>query len=198
MPCGVASRSATEFERLPGAPILETQPGHDAYALRLDEDPTLGAFLRTDRVPKAVVSAPEPLAVPARRADRLPHRSSVACEALRLPGLTQAGGNGGHLIRGQHEQPGDKDALGDPAVPVGGGLERLTRRIRKAVQVQAVIPVGAPDQRQAVRADPLERVLDRALQMPVQAFLRAGPVVIGNRRLQDAPIAGLFEIGRGS
>jgi hypothetical protein len=62
-------------------------------------------------------------------------------------------GDGGQFAAGVDKQPGDEDRLGHLAVLVGGGLEALARRVGEAVEVEAVVPVGAADQRQAVRPE---------------------------------------------
>ena len=51
-----------------------------------------------------------------------------------------------HFLDSQHEQPTDKNRFGHLAIFIGRGLKGLPRRIREAVQVQTVIPIGAPDQ----------------------------------------------------
>ena len=83
-------------------------------------------------------------------------------------------GDVGEFAAGEHKQPGDEDGLGNLAVLVGGGLEGLARRIGEAVQVEAVVPVGAADQRQAMRPEALERVAEAALQMLVERRFGAG------------------------
>lgn len=50
---------------------------------------------------------------------------------------------------------GNEDGLRDRSLARSCGLEALTRRFRGAVQIQTVVPVGSPDQRQAVRFMPM-------------------------------------------
>jgi hypothetical protein len=58
-----------------GHAVLQADAGHDAHALRLDEDLALGAFSsRADDLAEVVVGAAEPVAVPAGRLDDLGHR----------------------------------------------------------------------------------------------------------------------------
>ncbi len=66
----------------------------------------------------------------------------------------------------------------------------------RRVQVETVVPIRPADQRQAVRADALERIADAALQVLVKRRLAARLVIIGHRLIQNRPVAGLFEIGR--
>ncbi len=65
-------------QRLLRPAIARAQPGHDAHALRLDEDLTFVAVVRTDRVAKVVVGAQEPRAVPAVRNRPPPRICSTA------------------------------------------------------------------------------------------------------------------------
>ena len=173
MPCGVASRSLDRCQRLRRQPIVQPDARHDADALRLDENLPFCARRRADLVAEMVVGAQEPLAIPAMLADGRVHlrgglRRSVAA---RRPGRARAR-DCRHFLRGDHEQPGDEDRLGDFAVPVGRRLERFARFIREGVQVEAVVPVGAPDQRQPVRPEPIQRVLHAALQDARRAAFR--------------------------
>jgi len=73
---------------------------------------------------------------------------------------------GGEIARGVKEEASDHDRLGDIALAdVGGGLERLVGLAGEAVEVEAVVPVGAADERQAVRAAVAARVGDRDLEV---------------------------------
>ena len=99
------------------------------------------------------------------------------------------------LVRGQGEEGGDEDRFGDATFPVLGGLERFAWGLREAVEVEAVVPVGPADQREAVRPEPVERVLQRSLQMLVQRRLRTGVVVEGNLFVEDAAFARLLQVG---
>ena len=176
------------LQRRGGLAVVEADAGHDAHALRLDEDLALVVLRRADRLAEVVVGAQEPLAVPAVRARR-PFPSS----RRRRPGSARPRGVAARARSAmaassfgrQHEQPGDEDRLGHLAVLVVGGLERLAGRVGEAVQVQAVVPVGAADQRQAVRPEPVERVADAALQVLVERRLAAGLVVVGHRLVED-------------
>jgi hypothetical protein len=61
-------------------------------------------------------------------------------------------GDGGQFAAGMNKEAGDEDRFGHLAVLVGGGLEALAGRVGEAVQVEAVVPVGAADQRQPMRS----------------------------------------------
>ena len=177
-------------------PVVEPDAGHDADALRLDEDLALVVGGRADRLAEEVVGAPEPRAVPAVGVDRRDHLLGARPQAPGLGRVALVLRDRRQLVRGQHEQAGDEDRLGDPAVAVLGRLERLAGRVGEAVQVEAVVPVGAPDQRQAVRAEALERVVDRAPEVVGERSLAAGLVVVRDRLVEDREVAGLLEVGR--
>jgi hypothetical protein len=181
---------------LGGLAVLQADAGQGAVTIGLDVDFALGAFLGADLAAKVVISAQEPLAVPAM----------LENDGFHFGGFSQIGcgfgvesavlGDGGELAAGLHKEAGDEDRFGHLAVLVGGGLEGLARRIGEAVEIEAVVPVGAADERQAVRPKALQGVVEAALQVLVERHFRARLVVVGHRLVEDAPVAGLFEIGR--
>ena len=69
-------------------------------------------------------------------------------------------------------------------------------RLREAVEVQAVVPVGAADERQAVGAEVVEDVVERALQVLEERRRVLRVVVEGHRLLQDPEVARLLDVGR--
>ena len=91
------------------------------------------------------------------------------------------------------EEAGDEDRFGYLAILVGGGLEALAGGVGEAVEVEAVVPVGAANQRQAMRPKAVEGVLEAALQVLVERRLRARLVVVLDGLVQDAPVAGLLD-----
>ena len=110
-------------------------------------------------------------------------------------GQTAATRHHGQFAAGVHKQAGDKDRLGHLAVFVGCGLEGDTWCVGEAVQVEAVVPVGATDQGQTMRPQPPQCVMEAAQQVVVERRLGAGLVVVGHRLVQDALVAGLLQIG---
>ncbi len=94
-----------------------------------------------------------------------------------------------------HEQPGDEDGLGDTSGAVLGGLERLARGLREAVEVEAVVPVGAADQGQAVGTAVFENVMEGPPEVFEEAADVVGVVVERHRRVEDREIAGLLDVG---
>jgi len=99
----------------------------------------------------------------------------------------------GYLLACQNKQAGDEDAFGYLAILVGGGLEGLTGRSREAVQVEAIVPVGAADERQPMGAKTVERVLNGALKMLEERGLTARLIVIRRCCFQNAPIGGFLK-----
>jgi hypothetical protein len=83
-------------------------------------------------------------------------------------------GDPSHVLRRQDKQPSDQNAFGRLTVPVGGGLKGFARRFGETVQVQAVVPIRAPDEGQPVRPKAFKRVTQGVLQVVIQrASLRA-------------------------
>ena len=126
----------------------------------------------------------------------------LANRGLHLQNFSQiAGGFGGQaamarnaseFTAGQYEESGDKDGFGDLAVLVGRGLERLSRRIGEAIQVQAIVPIGAANKRQAVGAKTVERVAKAALEVLVERFFRARRIIVRHEFIEDVPVAALL------
>ena len=178
-------------------PSSRPMPGHHAHALRLDEDLALLALARPDLVaqsrrrragttrrPSRAARRFRPWCVPRDRyssASASPWRwqamAAISCAAsTNSPAMkTDSATLPSLLAVVWNDSPGSSE---------------------KRVEVQAVVPVGAADQRQPVRPQPVERVLDAALQVLVERLLGAGLVVVGHRLVQDAPVARLFEVGR--
>ncbi len=198
MPCAVSSRSRTESSAFRAWPLADADPRHHAVALRLDEDLAVLALLRPDLLPEEVVGAQEPLAVPAVLEDRLLHPRRVLAGGTRLVGEAHRLGErrvvGGHV----DEEAGDEHRLRGATGAVPGRLERLARGVREAVEVQAIVPVRAADEGQAVRAQVVEDVVERALQVLEQGRRVLRVVVEGDRFLQDAEVAGLLDVGGGA
>ena len=104
-------------------------------------------------------------------------------------------GDGGKLASGVDKKCGDEDRLGNFAIFIGSGLEALAGSVREAVEVEAVVPVGAADEREAVWAEAGKRVVETALEVIVERLFRAGLVVELDRLVEDAPVACFFEVG---
>ena len=193
MPC--EWRDASRPNRAPPRPpVVQSNAGQHAKALSLDEDLALRAFLRADLAAEIIVGAQKPLAIPTVPANSFFHARGFRQVLLRFLVPAPPPGDGRQFLGRQHEQRGDEDRLGHLAFLVGGRLKRLARRVREAVQIQAVVPIGAADQGKPVRPQPVQRVTEAAPQVLVERLLRAGLVVVLHRLVQNAPVAGLFQI----
>ena len=101
-----------------------------------------------------------------------------------------------HLFRREDKQCGDEDGFRDCAIFLERrDLEGFARFGGEDVEVQAVVPVGATDERQAVRAEVVQRVVQRPLQVLGERRLGAGFVLVSHRRVEDVPVAGFLEVG---
>jgi len=79
--------------------------------------------------------------------------ASILFTSVRYEQASRRGrdaGNVRELAAGEHKQPSDENGFGNLAVFVGRGLEGLARRVGEAVQVEAIVPIGAADERQAM------------------------------------------------
>ena len=133
---------------------------------------------RADDVAEVVVRAPEPGAVPAVLDDHAGHLLRLGPVTCGVVGQAAQLGDPGELPGGEDEQAGDEHRLGHTAVRVRRRLERLSRSLGETIEVQAVVPVGPPDERQAVRPEPVEGVARRAFQVLVEGRGAARGVVV--------------------
>ena len=155
MPCSVASCSATDASARPARPSSTPIPAITHMPCgSMKICPSSHAAEPTARA-EVVVRTDEPLAVPSMREHDIRHRRRDVEPAVLMRDRRE-------LTGGEHEQASDEHRLGDATLSVLGRLERLARLIREAVEVEAVVPVSASDQRQTVRTEPVERVLHRA------------------------------------
>ena len=168
---------------------------HDAHALGFDEDLTFFAFLSADHMAVSVESSAEPRAVPAGIQRR---RFNLRDRFLRLirflvQAEVAADAYIGSAILDKHTR--NEHALRHGSLAGPGDLEALSRVLREAVEVQAVVPVRAPDQRQAVRAEMCLCKIEAPAQMLHERFGQLRIVVEVDLLVQDAPVTGLAKIG---
>ena len=145
-----------------------------------------------------VVRAQEPRTIPAVRKHRLLHGCLAGSDGvgLLLPAIQAAQRL---VIRTDaHKHARDEQRFRHAGLEVGRGLEALARGLGEAVEVQAVVPVGAADQRQAVRPQVLQRVVEAAPQMLHQRLGQRFVVVKGHHLGEDGHIARLLDVGRGA
>ena len=179
--------------------VLNAHAAHDAVALGLDEDLAVVALLGADLVTECVIRTDEPIAIPASSQDDLTHRvdfrlagSSLVVHALLLEDRHQFGADRHEHARDQH---GFRHTV-IGRVGVGEGLEALARGVGETVEVQAVVPVGAADQGQAMRALVVDHMVEAVLQVLQQGAAIVGVAVVGSRLIQDGEVAGLLDVGR--
>jgi len=142
--------------------------GQGAEAVGLDEDFSFSAFVGADLCAEVVVGAEEPFAVPAVLVDDSKLLLGFADVFFRLSFKAAVLGDGGKLATGVDKKGSDKDRLGDLAILIGCGLEALAGSVREAVEVEAVVPVGAADKREAVWSKALQGVVEAALEVFVE------------------------------
>jgi hypothetical protein len=100
-----------------------------------------------------------------------------------------------HLAGGEDKEPGNHEGFGHAARSACSGLKGLSGRLGKDVEVEAVIPVCAADERESVGAEAIEGVLEAALEVVGEGLFCARPVLVDDRFVEDAPVTGLFQIG---
>ena len=96
------------------------------------------------------------------------------------------------------EHTGNENAFGHRTLAGAGDLEALTRVLGEAVQVQAVIPVGAADERQTVGTQMGAGKVEAAAQVLHQGLRLGGVVIKGYLFFQNRPVAGLPQVGGGT
>ena len=101
----------------------------------------------------------------------------------------------GVLVAVLDEHARNEHAFGHRAFAGTGDLEALARVLRETVQVQAVVPVGAANERQAVGTKVGDGKVEAAAQMLHQALCLAGIIIKGHLLVQNRPVAGLAQIG---
>ena len=183
-------------KRLLRVAIFDAHAGHDDEALRLDVDLALFAFIGADLLAERVVRAQEPCPVPAMGEDGVLHRGLVTGDGLGLlrPAVEAAEG---FVVRADaHEHAGDEQGFRHAAFKVRRGLETLARGTREAVEVQAVVPVRAADERQLVRAEVVQRIVEAAAQVLHERGGEGLIVVKRGHFGKDGGIARLLDVRR--
>ena len=96
-----------------GLAILDTDAGHDAHALWLDEDLALLTDVRAHRIRVCIEGTNEPLAVPAGGFDGLDHRSDFLIDGGSLLTKADMTADIRILLSVLHEHAGDEDRFRD-------------------------------------------------------------------------------------
>ena len=183
------------LQRLRSLTALPANAGHNTHTLRFDKDLALRTLFAAHRLAKGIVGAAEPCSVPASRQRGLLHGLNALAGSGRFLIQMQVVAQFGVLPAILDEHTGDEHALGYRTLAGAGDLKALTRVLGEAVQVQAVVPVGAANERQAVGAKVRNGEVEAAAQM-FQQRLGLGLVIIERHLLiQDAPVSGLPQVG---
>ena len=185
-------------KRLRGLSGLPADARHDAHALWLDKDLTLGALLAADGVAESIVGTAEPRAIPACSQDGLLHRVNALAGGGSLGVKAQMVAQLGVFVAVLNEHARNEHALRHRTLAGPGDLETLARVLGEAVQVQAVVPVRTPDERQTVGTQMGAGKVEAAAQVLHQGLRLGGIVVKGNLLLQNGPVAGLPQVGGGT
>ena len=182
-------------ERFVAQSFLQADAGHGAPALTLDEDLAFAVLVTTNLVTVEVVGAKEPVTIPAEFLHGLTHVVDCLVHALSLCGLSEMTAEGGIVASRDDEQSGDHQALSLRALTVVlRGLEALVRIPGEAVEVQTVVPVGTPDERQAVWAEVVEDMIEGDGKMFEERLLRAFLIVKRHHLVEDRVVARLLDI----
>ena len=168
---------------------------HDAEALRLDEDLSVFALVGADLLGKCVICAQEPLAVPAVCEDGMLHGFDFFRCGVSLICLSDMAQDVNIFLAVLDEHAGDEYGFCDRSFGRSCCLEGFARLIREAVEVQAVIPVGAADERQTVRSLVSYYIVEGTIQMLKQRSCEALVVVERRHLVEDTEIAGLADVG---
>ena len=168
---------------------------HHAHALRLNEDFAFAAHLAANHMAVSIVGAAEPAAVPTGSQYGMFHLCNLGAHGGSFVGVAGAVKNFGKLVAVLDIHTGDEHALGYRTLARAGGLEALARLFAEAVQVQAVVPVGAANQRQTVRPLVGAQIAEAAAQMLKQRLCKTVVVVKVHRLVQNRVVARFAQIG---
>ena len=168
--------AAGGIQGLVAQPFPGADAGHGAPALAFDEDLRFVVLFRSDFPAIEIVGPEEPFPVPAKAPDRRLHRCDRFLHGGNLRGRGADAGEQLRIVPALHdEQAGNHQRFGLAARGlVLSGLEGLVGIVGEAVQIEAVVPVGPADARQAVRAEVAGDVVETDLQM-LQQGLFADP-----------------------
>ena len=148
-----------------GFSALFADTGHDAHALRLDENLSLFALLAADRLTEGVICAAEPLAVPAGIQHSFLHLFHMGEGGFRFFNQAKMAAKFRIGAAVFHKHTGYEHTLGNGAFTRSCHLEAFARVFGEAVEIEAVIPVSPADQRELMRSQMPDRVVEAAAEM---------------------------------
>ena len=178
-----------------GEAVVLADSGHGAHALRLNEDLSFLARIRSDLIPVGIIGADEPFAIPACRLHAFDHAGLFFPYKGRLLRFADQLGDFRIVICHIDIHTGDKDALCNASIIVGDSLEALPRCIREAVEVEAIVPVRTSDEWQAMRAAVRRSIMEGTAQVLVKRSSQARIVVKIHLFTKDAHISRFLYIG---
>ena len=178
--------------------FLYADAGKYAEALRLDEDLAFFAFVRTDDIAVGVISTDEPFAVPACGQNRVIHCFDFSFRFGSLIGQAAVQAELTVFFAVLDEHAGDEHGFRHRAFAGSAGLEGFSWSIGEAVQIQAVVPVRASDQRQAVRALVGHDVVKGSCEMLEERNLGRFIIVERNHLIKNREVARLLDVGGGA
>ena len=181
-----------------GLAALFADARHDTHALWFNEDFAFLAFTPADDIAEGIIGPAEPGTVPAGIQNSGFHgcNDSLTVSGFLFQPHVTADFSIGTAVFDKHA--GNENAFSDRAFAGACGLEAFTRVFGKAVQIQAVVPVGTADQRQVVGTEVCDGIAETAAQMFHQRLRCARVAVEGAGLFQDAPVAGLAQVGVGA
>ena len=174
---------------------LQADAGHDAHALRLDEYPAFVTVFASDRETEGVIGSSEPFSIPSGVKYHGTHFFRLALDVRGFLVTSDMCEDVRKFDPILHVHAGDENALGDRSLARSGDLETLARVFRETVQVQAVVPVRASDERKGMRSQMCCCIYKTPFKMLQKGSGVALVAVKSARLIEDAVISGLFQIG---
>ena len=155
--------------------------------------------MRADGASVEIVGTEEPVAVPAVLFHGLDHGIDMLHGAVGLGVKAEVAAQLGVVAAIDHELACNHKRLGLAAFGlVLSGLERFVGVVGEAVEVEAVVPVGAADEGQSVGAEVAHHVVEAHAQVFHEAHFGAGLIVEGHGFVEDGEVAAFLDIGDGA
>ncbi len=162
---------------------------HGTPALTFDKDLALVALRRTDFVSGKIVGAQEPFSIPAIGHYGMFHIGDKLFNPFRFIVKTYMAAKLSIFASFDHKKPGNHQRLGLRTFrSVFRRLITLIRIRRETVEVQAVVPVRTPYQRQTVRTQICNNMIERHLQVLHQRHFAARTVVPRHKLVKNREI----------
>ncbi len=165
-----------------------------AEALGLNEDLTFLTLGGADLIAECIVSAEEPVAVPAILKNSLVHLVDFSLSSCGLFVETLELAHFNIVLADSNKLTCDKYRFSHAALIASGGLEGLAGSLGEAVEVEAVVPVSTTDEGETVRSEVVYNVVKGSLQV-VDKGLRSGGIGIERGHvIENVDITGLLDV----